>query len=60
MVLHGDGSQAMNINTLALSRKPLPEHADLFHWAPDLCGDQVVQQLSGLTYADFLSLRGRD
>ena len=38
MVLHGDGSQAMNIDSSALSKRPLPTRAYLFHKAPHLCG----------------------
>ena len=30
--------QAMNIDSSALSRRPLPTRAYLFHWAPHLCG----------------------
>ena len=46
MVLHGDGSQAMNIDSSALLRRPLPTRAYLLHRAPHLCWDRVVYQAS--------------
>ena len=50
MELHA-ASQAAIIDTSALSRKPSPTRAYLFHRAPHLCGDQEMCQANGLTCA---------
>ena len=50
MVLHGDGSQTVIIDSLALSGRPLATRAYLFRLAPHLCGDQETCHVSGLMY----------
>ena len=58
MALHGGASQAMGIDPVAQSRRPLPTRAYLFRLAPHCCRDQVVCQANWLTYADLSSHRG--
>ena len=58
MALHDGASQAMGIDPVAQSRRPLPTRAYLFRLAPHRFRDQVVCQANWLTYADLSSHRG--
>ena len=57
MALHGGASQAMGIDPVALSRRPLPTRAYLLRLAPHRCRDQMVYQANWLTYANLSSHR---
>ena len=57
MALHGGASQAMGIDLVALSRRPLPTRAYLLCLGPHRCRDQMVYQSNWLTYADLSSHR---
>ena len=54
----GGASQAMGIDPVALSRRPLPTRAYLLRLAPHRCRDQMVYQANWLTYADLSSHQG--